>query len=300
MRSSILLILAVLAALALGQAGKPAANPDLFAQRKSAAKLRPLMQAKTAPQDSDWLAQHPESGQTFEQYLSSQPNRPTATRTTIYLQPIGDFTKAQEPLIAETAEFMGIYFGVPVKTLAPVGDAAIPEPARRKNPLAGMKQFLTTYILNDVLMSRRPKDAVAVLGLTVTDLYPDPTWNFVFGQASLSERVGVWSLARYGDVEKEPALVLRRTLQVAIHETGHMFGIQHCTMFECGMNGSNNLAESDRAPLPFCAECELKLWWACKLDPAPRYEALVRFCKMHGLEKEEKEFQRRLEALTAK
>jgi archaemetzincin len=30
------------------------------------------------------------------------------------------------------------------------------------------------------------------------DLYPEPSWNFVFGQASLNERVGVYSFARYG------------------------------------------------------------------------------------------------------
>jgi len=29
------------------------------------------------------------------------------------------------------------------------------------------------------------------------DLYPDPHWNFVFGQASLRDRVGVFSFARY-------------------------------------------------------------------------------------------------------
>jgi archaemetzincin len=29
------------------------------------------------------------------------------------------------------------------------------------------------------------------------DLYPDPAWNFVFGQASLRERVEVFSFARY-------------------------------------------------------------------------------------------------------
>lgn len=296
----LLLLLAVPVTFALGQSAKPAPKPDLFALRKVAARLRPLMQPKTKPESGDWLAQHFEPGQTFDVYLSSNPNRPTATRTTIYLQPIGDFTAAQEPLIDETAEFMGLYFGIPVKTLKPIGDDAIPASARRVQPRWGMKQFQTSYVLDKVLKPGRPKDAVAVLGLTATDLYPDPAWNFVFGEASLTDQVGVWSLARYGDLEKERALVLRRTLQVAIHETGHMFGISHCTAFECGMNGSNSLEESDRAPLPFCSECELKLWWNCGLDPGPRYQALVAFGERHGLERETKEWQRRLTALTAK
>jgi len=29
------------------------------------------------------------------------------------------------------------------------------------------------------------------------DLYPDPSWNFVFGQTSLPGYVGVYSFARY-------------------------------------------------------------------------------------------------------
>jgi archaemetzincin len=251
------------------------------------------MQKKTRPAAGDWLAEHPEDGQAFDQYLASRPNRPTAERTTLYIQPIGDFTKAQEPLVKDTAEILRIHFGVPVKVLDALPDAAIPDRARRTHPKWGMKQFHSAYILESVLLPRRPKDAVAVLGLTATDLFPQPSWNFVFGEASLEERVGVWSLARYGDTEKDYATVLRRTLQVATHETGHMFGIEHCTLHECGMNGSNNLAESDRAPMPFCSVCDLKLWWACRLDPAARYTALADFAKTHGLTKEEAEWRRR-------
>ena len=265
--------------------------------RSTAAKLQPLMQKKTRPVVGDWLAEHREDGQTFDQYLTSSPNRPTAERTTLYIQPIGDFTKAQAPLVKDTAEIMRIHFGVPVKILDALPDAAIPASARRTHPTWGMKQFLSTYILNAVLLPRRPRDAVAVLGLTATDLFPQPSWNFVFGQASLSERVGVWSLARYGDAEKDYATVLRRTLQVATHETGHMFGIQHCILHECGMNGSNNLPESDRGPMHFCSECDLKLWWVCRLEPAARYTALADFAKARGLTKEEIEWRHRAELL---
>jgi len=31
----------------------------------------------------------------------------------------------------------------------------------------------------------------------MTDLYPRDSWNFVFGLASLRERIGVFSFARY-------------------------------------------------------------------------------------------------------
>ena len=95
-----------------------------------------------------------------------------------------------------------------------------------------------------MLKPHRPIDAVAVLGLTAEDLWPGDDWNFVFGQASLSERVGVWSLHRNGNVDgsvDEQRLFLRRTLKTAVHETGHMLSIPHCIAFQCGMNGSNSL-----------------------------------------------------------
>jgi archaemetzincin len=88
------------------------------------------------------------------------------------------------------------------------------------------------------------------------DLYPNPSWNFVFGEASLRERVGVYSFARYaptfyggaqeGDYQK---LLLWRSAKVLTHETAHMFGLAHCVYFKCVMNGSNHLQEIDARPL---------------------------------------------------
>jgi archaemetzincin len=219
----------------------------------------------------------------FEEYRVRRPNRPTATRTTIYIQPLGEFDENQSPLIDDTAEMMHIFFGVPVKRLEPIALDAIPDKARRTHPEWGVKQILSTYVL-DLLEDRRPRDAVAVIALTTSDLWPGEGWNFVFGQASLTNRVGVWSLARNGDPAEDYPLVFRRTLKTAVHETGHMLGILHCIKYECGMNGSNNLEESDRTPLWFCPECEQKVWWACGVNPLTRYEALARFARERKLE----------------
>jgi archaemetzincin len=54
--------------------------------------------------------------------------------------------------------------------------------------------LLTADIL-DLLKDRLPADAFALLGITMVDFIPQ--WNFVFGQASLRDRVGVYSFARY-------------------------------------------------------------------------------------------------------
>jgi archaemetzincin len=115
------------------------------------------------------------------------------------------------------------------------------------------------------------------------DLYPDPSWNFVFGEASPRERVAVYSSARYdpafyGETPtgNDAALVLRRSCKVLVHEIGHIFGLAHCIYFSCLMNGSNHLAESDRRPLHLCPVCLRKLHWSIGFDVVSRYASLER------------------------
>lgn len=51
--------------------------------------------------------------------------------------------------------------------------------------------FHIGYLLN-YLKKEKPKDAFCIVGITMIDLYPKDSWNFVFGQASLTE--GMWLL----------------------------------------------------------------------------------------------------------
>ena len=268
------------------------ADDDSVAYQTAAGKIRPLFEKKKPPGPGDWLANHKESGQTFAQYLKTNPNRGTPGRTKLYLQPIGDFSAAENSMLEKLQEFMKLFFGLEVVTLKKISLDKIPNSARRELPTSGVEQILTSYVLDTILLPGRPQDAVAVLAITPSDLWPGEGWNFVFGQASLEQRVGVWSMARFGNPDKEPAKYLRRVLQVAVHETGHMFVIRHCTAFECCMNGSNSLDESDRTPLVYCPECDPKLWWSCKLEPASRALALAAFANRHALEREANQWSR--------
>ncbi len=137
-----------------------------------------------------------------------------------------------------------------------------------------------------------PRDAVTFIGFTAEDLWPGEGWNYVFGQASLGDRVGVWSINRFGDPDRGEESFhrcLRRTLKTATHETGHMFSMEHCTLYECNMCGCNNLQEADRHPLWLCPHCLAKLCYATGANPVKRFEGLIKFYKAHGL-KEEQEF----------
>lgn len=257
-------------------------------------RLYPLHEKKIAPQPGDWLSAHYEPGQTFEEYLSEKPIRPTERLNTIYIQPIADFTQRQQKIIELTTEYISLYFNLPAKILDPLPFSVIPANARRVHPTWGMKQILSTYILDKVLRPRRPNNALAVLGLTGIDLWPGRGWNFVFGQASLYDRVGVWSIYRNGDPDESKEMFRRcllRTIKTAVHEIGHILTMRHCIAYECVMNGSNHREESDRRPVYLCPVCLKKLCWNLGIDPLERYKRLESFCLKNNLIKEAKFFQ---------
>jgi archaemetzincin len=154
--------------------------------------------------------------------------------------------------------------------------------------------------------SRLPADAFCLLAVTMEDLYPDESWNFVFGQASLSNRTGVYSFARYvpgflgqagGDDQR--SLMLLRSCKVLAHETGHMFGIKHCVFFHCLMNGSNHLDESDQQPVHLCPVCLRKLQSAVGFDVIKRYAQLQEFSNDATWDDEARWLRKRAETLKA-
>jgi archaemetzincin len=262
--------------------------------------LLPLHQKLPPPGPGDWLAVHPEPGQTYREYVASGPLRADGRRRVLYIQPLGDFRPAQRKILQQTAAFLEIYFGLPVQMQKELPLSMIPAEARRVHPLWGDRQILTTYVLEKVLRPDLPPDAVARIALTTSDLWPGPGWNFVFGQASLQDRVGVWSLYRNGDPEQSNQaylLCLRRTLKTATHEVAHMFGMLHCIYFQCNMCGSNHRAESDRRPLWLCPVCLAKLVYATGVDPVSRYEKLADWCKQNGLDPEAQFYEKSLRLL---
>jgi archaemetzincin len=45
----------------------------------------------------------------------------------------------------------------------------------------------------------------------------------------------------------------------AVHELGHMFGLDHCSDLRCVMHFSNSLADTDRKGRDFCPSCRARL-----------------------------------------
>ena len=252
------------------------------------------------PKRGDWLAEHHEAGQGFDEFVRSRPNQPDKKRNKIYLQPLGQFPNGQVPLVESLGEYAGAFFAMEVKVLPALNlnDYNI---TSRINQYTKKRQILTGDVLT-ILRRNLPPDAFCVLAITMEDLYPEPSWNFVFGQASLRGRVGVYSFARYDPVfygqkrgKDYEKILLRRSCRVLAHETAHMFGLQHCIYFKCVLNGSNHLQESDSSPLHLCPVCLRKLQYSIGFDVVTRYRNLLHFYQKAGLSDEAKWVTKRLE-----
>ena len=254
------------------------------------------------PQSGDWLAEHHERGQTFYEYVRVGANRPDNSRNIIYLQPLGQFKKDYSPPLELLREYAAAYFMMDVKILPVRHISGIPL-TTRLNPYTQNRQILTTDILR-LLKGALSEDAFCVLAVTMEDLYPNPRWNFVFGQASLQERIGVFSFLRYDPAfygesrgHRYQELLLQRSIKVVVHETAHMFSLAHCTYFRCVMNGSNHLQESDSRPLSLCPVCLRKLQHSIRFDVTTRYRHLLQFYSKIGFTFEADWVSRRLKKI---
>ncbi|MGD9587423.1 MAG: archaemetzincin [Pyrinomonadaceae bacterium] len=252
--------------------------------------------------EGDWLDSQRESGETFEEYAASSPTLPTAERRTVYVQPVGQFTAEQKRAVALAADFMSAFYDLPVRLNPEMPLGSVPKDKQRRIEYRNNLQIRTAYFLDDLLPKMLPKDAAALIAFTNYDLYPGDTWHFVFGQATLSQRVGVYSLYRLSDMtleqDNDEDRLLLRTLKIATHETGHMFSMKHCIKYECLMSGTNHLAETDRRPLDNCPECMAKVAWAMNYDPAERYRKFAAFWDKNGRPEEAKSLRQKAAAIS--
>ncbi|XP_039254264.1 archaemetzincin-2-like [Styela clava] len=298
---------------------------------------------------SDWLLHHKEEGQTFEQYFKScltgvnfnsggcESLKEKDCKTTISILPLGPFPSCNETK-CDNSETYGennqsktnstypnyllfwlksycetFFHTAKVEMLSPV---TLKEVAcdYRVNEFTGRFQLNASQILDYLRRTKTPCQQCLV-AVTMIDLFPKPSWNFVFGLASTIRGsvggVGIFSFCRYNNdfyetwslredvVRKYPdgsldysalsneqmekqfprinGILLLRACKVMTHEVCHMFGLKHCIYMQCLMNGTNHLQESDRRPPQLCPVCLRKLQAALNFDVLERYKALLKW-----------------------
>lgn len=205
----------------------------------------------------------------------------------LYFIPIGPFPdfihnfKHEETgwsLFDLLGNFLKIFFpGSVLKYLPEINITDIP--ARKRNhELTGKLQYHVSDILV-YLQKMLPRDGFAIIGLSWSDMYPCEKLNFILGQGSYQHSACVSSFGRFDpnfvkgfkgqeegitpeemkDVSEIDGNLLWKLMKVLSHETCHVVGLSHCTVFECAMNESHSSHEALSQPLYLCPLCMSKI-----------------------------------------
>ena len=94
-----------------------------------------------------------------------------------------------------------------------------------------------------------------VLGITSEDVYYGNSL-FVFGCAELNGMSAILSTCRLNGVSR--SVFMSRVLKEALHELGHLFGLEHCTN-NCVMRFCERVESIDVKKPGYCHDCMEKL-----------------------------------------
>ena len=172
-------------------------------------QTRDLFQALPTPDIDDWLSSHTEKTQSVDTWRTKLRSTIPSSRSLkkkIYLVPLDKELCTSEVTLQREGErekflillqrFAATFFkGYTVEVLSTYLTAKL-KFRSRVNEFSGKPQLYIPDIYK-YLESKFPQDAYCMVGITMIDLYPKESWNFVFGQAYASRGVGVFSFARY-------------------------------------------------------------------------------------------------------
>lgn len=108
----------------------------------------------------------------------------------------------------------------------------------------------------DVLFRDRDGEALVELNLTGVDIY-EVDKPYVFGLASLTDRIALVSLSRIDDDGGKR--LGRRLHKLVLHEVGHALGLHHHDDPSCVMRQDPTTEALDSAPERPCAACHTRL-----------------------------------------
>ncbi|CAF1171316.1 unnamed protein product [Rotaria sp. Silwood1] len=149
------------------------------------------------PSRDDWLRNHQETGETMKSFecivLKAVPH---GTYKTIYIQPVGSINHPRAAPLDVIIEFARAFFSGCEIELLPTIDFSKDMKFREND---GIRQYRTNGFYNYLSQTRHkrnPRRELLRVAVTMADIYPNESWNFIYGQARAIDGVGVYSFAR--------------------------------------------------------------------------------------------------------
>jgi archaemetzincin len=156
-----------------------------------------------------------------------------------------------------------------LKEIASAAEKAFPFRAEMGHPVdipenafnAKRQQYHSTLII-EALSRLKDHGSDLILGIVDKDLYV-PQLNFVFGEADIRRGIAIISLFRlrqeFYRLRPDSRLFIERAIKEAIHEIGHLCGLEHCHEKRCIMYFSNTIRDTDIKGPGFCKSCLKRL-----------------------------------------
>jgi archaemetzincin len=176
---------------------------------------------------------------------------------------------------------------------------------KRVNQFTNQPQYLVSNLiahLKKMQRKRHNRQELFSIGVTMSDIYPNPRWNFVYSFARLDPLFPHPSLeiSQKPCTEDERVLTLKRAVSTYLHEVMHLFGLEHCIYYLCLMNGANCENEMDGQPLYLCPICLKKMYLLFgkqNYNVMKMYKGILELSKKIGLEEEVNWYENRLKFL---
>jgi archaemetzincin len=127
--------------------------------------------------------------------------------------------------------------------------------------------YFSSVVLNKLQFNKASDDEF-ILAVTDEDLFT-PTTDFVFSGSDQLAGVAIVSTQRlrpefYG-LPADSEILRIRALKIAVHEIGHLLGLESCNDTNCVMFASTKISEVDFQSDRFCQRCMLELSMPAKV-----------------------------------
>jgi archaemetzincin len=225
------------------------------------------------PRPGEWLFHFEEAGQDDVDFRRECRNKRKRGRETIFVTELGEHSRRVASKRDVVSSFRTEFFALDVVQREP-------EPLPRRLYVREREQYDGDAIM-DLTARSVPQNALASVAILDQDIFTEGL-EFVFGLGHPARRVALLSLSRLADGATD-LIFTRRCLWFVSHEVGHVLGLQHCVYYECIMNGTNSLDESDGKPLHLCPVCHSKLVWNVEFVDLERERALSSVLTREGL-----------------